>query len=612
MSFFTELKRRNVFRVAVAYVVASWLLLQVTDVLMQVLGLPDTTGKFVFLAMVLGFVPALVVSWVYEMTPDGLRKDEGIAPQGAGTTHAGRKLDRITMVLALIAIGVVVVDRLIPEQAVTPSTGESVVAAPMETATSSPEEESAERTPSLAVLPFANMSPDPDNEYFADGVSEELLNILVDIEELRVPSRTSSFAFKGQNRDIRDIARQLEVEHVLEGSVRKAGDRVRITAQLIDVSTDTHLWSDTYDRKLEDIFAIQDEIAVNIFEALKVSLALEAKQSPTRNLDAYTLYLQGRELFRRRSSGEHLSEADRVLREAVDLDPEFADAWAKLAMVQVTLPNYMKEAPGEHLGQAIEFAERALTLDPGHADARLAIAQVLLLQGKYQEALELYNAVSEQYPRHSQTRLWFAIALYRAGYVEQAFGQISIAVKLDPVHATMLDWFARIALAAGRPELVPDMANRAIQLGREQGRVSLMQLYVHEGAFSEVEPFINNAEQNWGGFRWVFKVRDDPGILSEAIAWADQFEREGGASGYFVLFFLMVAESPDKFFKQLNHLHLVDGTIDVMVWIPAAKRHRQDEAMKLWARGRGYEALWLVRGWPDLCHPVGDDNWECD
>jgi TolB-like protein len=482
----------------------------------------------------------------------------------------------------------------------------------VEAASPSPEQEAADRIPSLAVLPFANMSPDPDNEYFADGISEELLNVLVDIEELRVPSRTSSFAFKGQNMDIRDIASQLEVDHILEGSVRKAGDRVRITAQLVDVSTDTHLWSETYDRELEDIFAIQDEIAGNIIEALKVSLALGVSQAPTSNLEAYTLYLQGRELFRRRSSGEHLIEADRVLREAVDLDPAFADAWATLAMVQITLPSYTKEPRANFLGPTIEIAQRALALDPGQADARLAIGQVMVNQDKHSEAFELFGALTEQYPRHSLARLWFAIALNKAGYIERAFEQVSIAVKLDPVHGTMLDWFARIAVAAGRPELVDDMAKRAIQLGRQQGRVPLIQLYIHEGAFSDLEPFIDSDDKNWGGFRWAFEVRDDPGRLPEAMAWADQYERNVRSTEYFILFYLMVADTSDEFFNQLNRIQTVDDSINAIVWIPAAKQHRKDDAMKLWARSRGYEALWRERGWPDLCRPVGDDDWECD
>lgn len=612
MSLFTELKRRNVFRVAVAYVVASWLLLQVTDVLMQILELPDATGKFVFLALVLGFVPALVISWVYEMTPDGLRKDTGVSLQDSRAVQMGQKMDRITLILALIAIVAVVVDRLIPEQHAPPSNNMPVAIDSMETEEPSKEKETVDRSKSLAVLPFTNMSPDPDNEYFADGISEELLNALVEIEELRVPSRTSSFAFKGQNRDIRDIAGQLEVGHVLEGSVRKAGNRVRITAQLIDVSTDEHLWSETYERQLKDIFAIQDEIAGHIVEALKVSLALETSPKPTSNLEAYTLYLQGRELFRRRANGEQLLEADRVLREAVEIAPEFADAWAMLAMVQVILPGYTKEEWEDYIEPATGFAERALVLDPNQVDAKLATGLVMGLLNDSSEVLDQFRAVVEQHPRHSLARLFYAIALYRTGYLEQAFEHISIAAKLDPVHSTILDWFARIALAAVRPELVVEYAERAIQLGRQQGRVPLMQHFIHEGTISDVEPYIKGVELNWGGFRWAFEVRDDPGKLPEAMAWADQYKRDGHKPDYFVLFFRMVTESSDEFFRKLIQIQAVDETIDVMVWIPAATRHRQGEAMKSWAKSRGYEELWRERGWPDLCHPVDDDDWECD
>ena len=612
MSFFSELKRRNVFRVVVAYVVASWLLLQVTDVLIGILGLPDATGKFVFLALVLGFVPAVVVSWVYELTPDGLKKDTGMSGQDTGGAQMGRKLDRITLVLALIAIGMIVFDRLIPDQTMAPSNESPLAATPVQVENPVPETEATDGLQSLAVLPFANMSTDPENEYFADGISEELLNVLVDIEELRVPSRTSSFAFKGKNQDIREIARQLDVDHILEGSVRKSGDRVRITAQLIDVSTDTQLWSETYDRKLEDIFAIQEEIAGHIIEALKVSLALDIQQAPTTDMEAYSLYLQGRELFRRRSNEEHLLEADRVLREAVDRDPQFAAAWAMLAMVQVTLPGYQKVALTDFLEPTIEFAERALEIDPGQAEARLALANVMFIQGRHHEALETFESITGQHPRHSQARLWLAIGLYRVGFLSQAFEQAAIAVKLDPVHGTMLDWLARIALAAGKPELVVDLAKRAISLERQQGRVPLVQFFIGQGDFSDFEPFISGNQQNWEGFRWAFDVRDNPELLGDAMTWADQYEREGEMTAYFVLFFLMTAASSDEFYDHLNQVHIVDETIDVVVWIPAARHHRQGDAMKNWARTRGYEALWRERGWPDLCRPLSDNDWACD
>lgn len=612
MSFFTELKRRNVIRVALAYLVASWVLLQVTDVLMQILDLPAATGKFVFLVLVLGFVPALVASWVYEMTPEGLRKDTGITPGYSKAVHTGQKLDRITLVLALVAIGVVVVDRLIPEQTVAPSTAEMEQVAPVDPVSTPAEINQTDRISSLAVLPFANMSPDADNEYFADGISEEMLNALVDIEGLRVPSRTSSFAFKGQNRDIRYIASQLDVDYVLEGSVRKSGDRVRITAQLIDVKTDMHLWSETYDRKLEDIFAIQDEIASHIIEALKVTLALGESQPPTTNVEAYTLYLQGREMFRRR--GDSLQEADRLLRSALEIDQDFADAWAMLAMVQITIPGYTKEAWADFLEPTFEYARRALELDPSQAEAMLAIGEAKLFQGDLMGSLKQFESLTGQHPRHSQARLWYAISLLKFGYTAQAFEQLSVAMDLDPVHSTIIDWFARAAEAAGRPELVVQSADLAIELGRAEGGVPLIYHYLNNGSATDIAPSVIS---DLNGDRWVFevfKVRDDPARLPEALSWTDQFKTEGaGFMAEYVRFNLyLVAGSPTDFFTQVNRIQKVDDTIPAFIWMPVAKRHRQDEAMKTWARNSGYEALWRIRGWPDHCRAVGEDDWECD
>jgi TolB-like protein len=253
-----ELKRRNVFKMAIAYVVASWLILQITDVLTSVLTLPDTAGKFVFLLVVIGFIPTLVFSWAYEVTPEGIKKESEVDRDESMTRETAARLNRITIGLLVAVTGLVVADRFLLEgateatQNVSAETSGEISDTPP--APVSVPAEITDTTPSVAVLPFVNMSSDEENEYFSDGISEELLNLLVRIEGLRVPSRTSSFAFKGQNMDIRDIARQLEVNHILEGSVRKSGNTVRVTAQLIDVSTDTHMWSDTYDRELEDIY----------------------------------------------------------------------------------------------------------------------------------------------------------------------------------------------------------------------------------------------------------------------------------------------------------------------------------------------------------------------
>ena len=292
MSLFKELERRNVFRVGVAYVVAAWVCLQVADLVLDSINAPDWVLQSLMLLIGLGFVAALIIAWAYELTPDGIKREKDVVRGDSITHETANKLNRITIGLVIVGVAIIMIDRLVPEQRSsepseplqTASAPDSTVARPALEATTTTEK-------SVAVLPFVNMSSDPEQEFFSDGISEEILNVLVRIDDLRVPSRTSSFAFKGLNTDIKEIAAQLDVGHILEGSVRKSGNRVRVTAQLIDVSTDTHLWSETYDRELEDIFAIQDEIASHIVEEMKLVLSADDKQqgsaSHTADVGAY-------------------------------------------------------------------------------------------------------------------------------------------------------------------------------------------------------------------------------------------------------------------------------------------------------------------------------------
>ena len=234
MSFVAELKRRNVIRVAAAYLVASWLLLQIMDVLVSLLDLPGWVGKLAFLFIALGFVPALIISWAYEMTPEGLRRDSEVTHDQATALQTAGKLDRVTIAMLVIVVAIVVIDRLIPETGDQPGTTsiEPVVDTGVATLPTQTPRVTDQRQ-SVAVIPFVNMSDDKQNEYFSDGISEELLNVLVRIKNLRVPSRTSSFTFKGSDKNLSEIGRELQVDHILEGSVRKAGDRIRVTAQLV-------------------------------------------------------------------------------------------------------------------------------------------------------------------------------------------------------------------------------------------------------------------------------------------------------------------------------------------------------------------------------------------
>ena len=330
MSLFSELKRRNVFRVAVAYVVMSWLLLQVADVLLQALAVPDWAFRLIFLVLAIGLVPVAIFAWAFELTPEGLKRDSEVDRSQSIAPETGRKLNYLTIAMVLIGIAVVLLQpRLLPEAE------QAAVAATNETPIEAPPPAPAANTRSIAVLPFVNMSADKENEYFADGLSEELLNQFAQIPDLQVAGRTSSFSYKGKNEDLRVIGTTLGVANVLEGSVRRQGDQVRVTAQLIRVEDGFHLWSETYDRTMDDVFAIQDDISRNVADAMKIVLDDEAwrrmQAAGVRNVDAFVEYQKGREAFSEAHGSDDLLGLMRQsvghFERAIELVPEFGAAY---------------------------------------------------------------------------------------------------------------------------------------------------------------------------------------------------------------------------------------------------------------------------------------------
>ena len=460
MSVIAELKRRNVLRVAALYLVAAWVLLQVGELLFGLLGLPAWSNKLLFAGLVLGFVPALIFSWVYELTPEGLKREHEIERNASITAATARKLDLIVVGLLVIAIVVVAVERFIPRTAPVPVATEAAPEAPPVEA---PVQAAAK---SIAVLPFVNMSSDAGNEYFSDGLSEELLNLLAKLPELRVIGRTSSFQFKGRNEDLRVIGEKLNVAHILEGSVRKSGAKVRITAQLIRAADGSHLWSDTYDRTLNDIFAVQDDIAGEVVKALKVTLlgtALTARSKP-QNSEAYNLALQGR-FFLDRRSREDLERAVDYFRRSCERDPEYAPAWAGLSQAYANQADNGFVPAADGYRRAREAAEKSLALDPQLVDAHLAMGWVqtsydwdwaaadasfrkaldlepgnaLALRyaglqaatlGRWNEAIDLANKAIERDPLRPPGNLGFALlAVNRDAEAEAAFRK---ALELDP------------------------------------------------------------------------------------------------------------------------------------------------------------------------------------
>jgi TolB-like protein/thioredoxin-like negative regulator of GroEL len=497
-----ELKRRNVIRVAVLYVVTGWLLLQAADVGMSGLGLPDWTGKLVMFLLALGLPVVVIFSWVYELTPEGIKREKDVDRSQSVTGETGRKLNIATVVVVILGVGIVLVDRLLPEKAVDS-------AAPVDaTAPSDAEpagEEAAVQAPaapgeanSIAVLPFVNMSGDPENEYFADGLTEELLNVLAKMEGLRVAARTSSFRFKGQVGDMAEIGRQLRVGNVLEGSVRKSGNKVRVTAQLIQVADGFHLWSETYDREMDDIFVIQDDIASHVGDALKVTLLGEAGtpapaavRAPTNNIEAYTGYLRGQQQLAVNSYDSY-EKAERLFREAIELDPNFgaahsglAKTWAMMtdwgALPQSeTVPRVAAEAQRaldiddrDPLGwamrgwaevyrtdlstaerqaaneQAEKHLRRALEIEPGHVDASEVLADVLGGTGRPEEALEVAETALSRDLVSAKARVNMAQSLRRLLRFDEAAEQIQLARELEPADPMPVAILAALADARG-------------------------------------------------------------------------------------------------------------------------------------------------------------------
>jgi TolB-like protein len=482
MSFLAELQRRNVAKTAVLYVVASWLVLQIADVGVSLLGLPDWIGKSVFLLLALGFPLMLIFSWVYELTPEGLKLEKDVKQDLSIAAETGRKINVLIVVLLVLAIAIVIADRLIPESG---SAAES--RASNETAKIIPA-----AGQSIAVLPFVNMSNDPDQEYFSDGISEELLNVLAQYPDLRVAARTSSFQFKGQTPDIADVAKTLNVNHVLEGSVRKSGNTLRITAQLIEAQSGFHLWSETYDRELIDVFAIQDEISAAIGDALKIRLALNEgtdKTSPTvpaaSNVAAFDAYIQGRQLINLRGK-QNLEEAMTHLKRALVLDETYAPAHAQLAIAIALLSN----SPGSYGDftleevnrNAIPHIERAFELDPHLPEAFAARTVLGLVTEDFAEAVANANRTLELNPSYVDVINWRYLSYLSLGRYVEAYDTLDQLLDVDALSIPgRFNLAKKLALQSGQMDAALAIADSLKDQNQVFGNTVQAQLLYYGG-----------------------------------------------------------------------------------------------------------------------------------
>jgi len=418
LSIFEELKRRNVFRVGVAYAIATWVLLQIVDVITPILELPQWAPKMILVFLGVGFVPALIFAWAFELTPEGLKKEKDVDRTESITNVTGRKLDYAIISVLAISIILLLIDRITPSDV-----------ADMSTRT----------TKSIAVLPFVNMSSDPEQEYFSDGITEEILNSLASVSELQVAGRTSAFAFKDQNDDLRRIGDTLGVDHILEGSVRKSGTTVRITAQLIQVDDGFHLWSETYDRELTDVFAIQDEIANEILQQLKAKLLDEERVqlvSQRTDPEVYDLYLLGKQRIYRRTRQTIESAAD-LMDQAIAKDMNYAPAYAQRAIATLLLSdrNYGTIPEVEATRHAKRFIDSALEMDQQLAEGWAALGLYHNSRAsEHEQSIDALTRALAINPNLINASNWLHIALTASGEPRAARQILEKMIEKDPLY----------------------------------------------------------------------------------------------------------------------------------------------------------------------------------
>ena len=428
-----ELRRRNVFRVAGIYAVMGWLLVQVAVAFEPALGLPQWFDAVVIGFLLIGFPVIILFAWAFEMTPEGVKLTRAVAAEESITKRTGRKLDYALLAGLLLVAAVIVGDRVIPRA--------EPVAAPAQAAETSVEAAQGVdlSDKSIAVLPFADLSPDGDQEYFADGLSEELLNVLAQIDELQVAGRTSAFAFKGDSRDLREIGELLNVAHILEGSVRKSGDRIRVTAQLINTRNGYHVFSDTYEGDVSDIFRVQDEIAAKITTALRTEwLGEESLDDAPSNVAAFDLYLKARQLIYTRDR-QSMEEGERLLDRALEIDPAYAPAFAQKAIVNLLLSaapgSYGDRPQVEAAAQSLSWADKAIAIDPTLGEAHAAKGLALVNSGAANsDVVGSLRRATELNPGLSDAKNWLASTLISQGKLKEAYTVYETLVETDPFY----------------------------------------------------------------------------------------------------------------------------------------------------------------------------------
>jgi TolB-like protein len=604
-NFLIELKRRHIYRVAAAYAVVAWVLLQVVNNVAPILDLPPWIARAFLLLLVIGFPVAILFAWMHELAPS----------DGEPARVTTEKLDWALIGALVVVIALVAFQQLAPTQATVTASQQSGLDAARAAAAS------LKGAISIAVLPFTNLSDDKQQEFFSDGMTEEITTALAKIPDLRVVARESAFQFKAQNRDIQSIGQQLHATHFIEGSVRKVGDRVRISAQLVKADDGVNVWSDSYDRQLTDVFAIQEDIARAIAASLRMPLGIKPGENlineRTASPQSHENYLRATALVRARVP-QSIAEAIRILEETVAREPDFAPAWGLLGTAYhfQLLPNAavvsgaIEEARPivkATLAKGRAAAEKAIKLDPKSADGYLALAEMQRDAGDYVPAMDLYQRTLTLDPDHPEALQSYSITLAHLGYHKQALPLRDHLLAVEPFVPAFQGVTARILFGAGQTDA-------ALKILENQRRPSLLlaQIYASQGRYREAADMLVSAANNFQDPDFLKLSSTASRLLRAAPAAAAANDRP--ELGILDWVYLYVGD-PERFlfvYEKGVQMGYQSGGVNGHEWAPAYADIRKTERFKKYIRDAGILAYWRAKGWPEQCHPTTGDDFECN
>ena len=583
-SFFAELRRRNVYKVAVAYAVAAWLLVQVATQVFPFFEIPNWSVRLVVLVLILGFPIALVLAWAFEITPEGIKREEDVAPNESIRRQTGRKIVGITIALAVVAAGLFALQMFRPK--LMRDSAATSVSLPATAALNIPEK-------SIAVLPMVNSSDDPANEYFSDGMSEEFISSLSRLRDLKVIGRSSSFQFKGKTADSKVIGEKLGVYYLLEGSVQRSAGRVRIWVELIKSGDGATLWSESYDRDLKDVFAAQSEIAERVAKELKVALlgnngqtvGLATAATPSnQNVEAYNALLQGN-FYSRRVTAEDTRKAIGYYEEAIRLDPHYALAYAKLSIQAEALANNYSSLTSkekqEVTAKARGAAERALQLDPNLAEAHMAKGYILhLLDFDFAGAEAEFRRALELAPQDPSTAMTLSGLLATLGRLDEAATVAQRATVLDPLRSGVYSNLAAYLVALGRYDEADAALHKSIafqpQAAQNYDWLAIIQILRGQPG-SAVELAKQETDPFWRTYA-LAQAYFAHGDRAEADAELKKMiDTDADGAGSQIAAVYALRKKPDKMFEWLDRAWSTqDPGVAVLLFDPFLRAYRDD------------------------------------